>query len=110
MNGDILGRDLVNVDNIHVEGSVSGRVVKIGPNSKIEGKILYVDDLILADDVVLKEQPGKVTPKELGRGSQSREPIQVKNPSDSVVAHFCPKCGQEVGLGRKFCAACGSQL
>ena len=24
--------------------------------------------------------------------------------------HYCPKCGQEVGVGRKFCPACGSQL
>jgi len=95
-----------------VDGNVRGRVVKIGHNSKIEGTIEFVDDLQLADDVVLENQPVKVSAAALGVPLQptSQTEISTKTPPKTAIPKFCPKCGQEVDEGLKFCPACGAGL
>ena len=118
IEGAILGRESVEIDNIQVDGNVRGRVVKIGHNSKIDGTVQYVDDLILANDVELKVQPERISQQELGAVNQShttirqKVPIKEKAPSAEgpIKLKFCPKCGQDVGELKKFCAACGSKL
>ncbi|MHA1112041.1 MAG: polymer-forming cytoskeletal protein [Promethearchaeota archaeon] len=45
--GDIVGRDIVELKDVRVKGNVQGRVVKIGKNCKIDGKVYYVDDLVV---------------------------------------------------------------
>jgi cytoskeletal protein CcmA (bactofilin family) len=112
VDGDVVGSELVDIDNIHVDGKVRGRVVKIGRNSKIEGTVEYVDDLQIAEDAVLEEQPVKISAEALGVQLQAppKTVIVSKTPEKTVIPRFCPKCGQEVGEGRNFCAACGSHL
>lgn len=118
IEGAILGRELVDVDNIQVDGNIRGKVVKIGQNSRIDGTVQYVDDLILANDVELRVQPVRISLQDLGRANSShitiREKIQIKEkvPSaeEPIKLKFCPKCGQDVGESKKYCAACGSRL
>jgi len=112
VEGDVLGKGEVLVDNIHVYGNLRGRVVKIGFNSRIDGYVYYVDDLIIDNDVVLKNQPIKVSAHDLGISSQPHIPIREKVPTagEPLKLKFCPKCGQDVGESKKFCAACGSKL
>ncbi len=112
--GDIIGMDEVNIDNIHVEGNVRGRVVKIGNNSKIDGKVEYIDDLILSADVVLSSQPVQISPQNLS--IRAKTPLESTIPkkkmpiSNGIIPSFCPNCGQEVGKEKKFCPACGSKI
>ena len=112
VDGDISGQELVDIENIHVDGNVRGRVVKIGRNSKIEGIVEYVDDLQLADDVVMENQPVKINAAALGAPLQGppKTTIVSKTPDAPVLPSFCPKCGQEVDNGLKFCPACGAGL
>ncbi len=113
VDGEIVGQELVDIENIHVDGNVRGRVVKIGRNSKIEGTIEYVDDLQVAEDADLENQPVKISAADLGEPLQpppSDDEITTKTPPKTAIPKFCPKCGQEVAPGLKFCAACGSEL
>ncbi|MBN2154686.1 MAG: zinc-ribbon domain-containing protein [Candidatus Lokiarchaeota archaeon] len=116
VEGNILGRELVDIENIHVGGHVRGRVVKIGKNSKIDGKIQYVDEIFIAEDVKLEKRPIRITSLDLGVPDRSHDARHDRfdNTSESVsqplTPKFCPKCGQEVGEGKKFCPACGSSL
>ena len=63
--GDIVGRDIVELKDVHVKGIVQGRVVNIGENCKIDGKVYYVDDLLLTDNTKFKENPIKISLDEL---------------------------------------------
>ncbi|MBN2157623.1 MAG: polymer-forming cytoskeletal protein [Candidatus Lokiarchaeota archaeon] len=108
VDGDILGKELVEIENIEVDGDVRGKIVKIGPNSKISGNIEFVEDLIIAEDAELENQPMKVSPHSIGVPTNSSK--EYKDESPNAVPKFCPKCGQEVGKGLKFCPACGSEL
>jgi predicted acyltransferase (DUF342 family) len=112
IEGSIVGNELVDIENILVEGGVKGRIVKIGANSKIEGPVEYVEDLILADNVDLKSKPVQVSAHTLTTLPQhsEREGISRYPTKKTPITMFCAKCGQEVGVGRKFCAACGSEL
>lgn len=71
VDGYIHGSELVDIDNIHVDGDVRGRVVKIGHNSKIVGVIEFVDDLVLANDVEVENPPVKVAPESIEIPAQS---------------------------------------
>ncbi|TFG18854.1 MAG: zinc-ribbon domain-containing protein [Promethearchaeota archaeon] len=112
VDGDIIGQESVEIENIHVDGNVRGRVVIIGRNSKIEGTIEYVDDLQVAEDAVLENQPVKVSAETLGVPLQAPPKTEIKFKTPEALAHpsFCPKCGQEVDKGLKFCPACGASL
>jgi cytoskeletal protein CcmA (bactofilin family) len=112
VDGEIIGQELVDIENIHVDGNVRGRVVKIGRNSKIEGTVEYVDDLQVAEDAELENQPVKVSAEALGvpLHSPPKTEIKLKTPQGPAIPSFCPKCGQEVEKGLKFCPACGAAL
>lgn len=112
IDGEVVGQELVDIENIQVDGNVRGRVVKIGRNSRIEGTVEYVDDLQIAEDAVLENQPVKISLAHLGEPLQSSvdEEITTKTPPKTVMPKFCSKCGQEVDEGLKFCPACGARL
>ena len=112
VDGDVIGKELVEIENIEIDGDVRGRVVKIGPNSKIDGNVEFIDDIVLAEDVELSEQPRKISPQSLGVPSQppSSQKDVSQHSSKPIMPQFCPKCGQEVGHGLKFCPACGAEL
>ncbi len=112
IDGNILGIELVEIENIQVDGDVRGRVVKIGRNSKIDGTVYYVDDLQVSEDVELENESVRISEADLGApfpSTQSSEipKVTVKTPAKPK---FCPKCGQEIEEGLKFCPACGAGL
>jgi hypothetical protein len=76
------------------------------------GNVYYVNDFIVDNDVVLRNQPIKVIANELGVSKHSPIVITDKTPQETepLKLKFCPKCGQDVGENKKFCAACGSRL
>ncbi len=111
VEGNITGSGEVSVDNIHVDGNVRGKVVRIGHNSRIEGKVQYTDNIFIEHDVFLREQPERISLEGRPIPVPHRTPVQ-KFPSISSngVPAFCSNCGEEVGKGKKFCPACGSNL
>jgi hypothetical protein len=78
----------------------------------VDGTVYYVNDIIVDKDVVLRNQPVKVIANELGISNYSPNIITEKTPQETepLKLKFCPKCGQDVGENKKFCAACGSRL
>lgn len=48
VEGDVIAKE-ISVDNMDVGGDVRGDIVRIGPNTQIEGKIYYQSDIELPD-------------------------------------------------------------
>ncbi len=63
--GSIIAQNEVDVQDVHVHKSIKGRNVKLGPNTQVEGRVYYVEDLFLSDSVKLTKEPKKISQEEL---------------------------------------------
>lgn len=111
IDGSIRGSELVDIENIHVDGNVSGRVVKIGHNSIIKGTIKYIDDISVAPKVKLTNEPMKIqlNSLEVQEESPNRKQGMTSPLSGQSRLSFCPRCGEKIGKTVKICPTCGSE-
>ncbi len=65
VSGSIFAHNVIEVEDVHVENNVKGKLVKLGPNVTVAGTVYYVDDLLLTDDVKLDNKPVKISIEEL---------------------------------------------
>lgn len=63
--GSIIAQNEVDVQDVKVFKNIKGRVVKLGPNTLVEGRVFYVEDLFMADSVKLMKDPKKVSQEEI---------------------------------------------
>ncbi|MHA1199204.1 MAG: hypothetical protein ACTSQF_07630 [Candidatus Heimdallarchaeaceae archaeon] len=63
--GSIIVQKDVDIQDVHVHKNIKGRTVKLGPNTQVEGKVYYVEDLFMSDSVKLLKEPVKITQEEL---------------------------------------------
>ena len=63
--GNIIAQNEVDVQDVHVYKNIKGRIVKLGPNTQIDGTVYYVEDLFLSDSVKLVKEPKKISQDEL---------------------------------------------
>ena len=63
--GSIVAQNEVDVQDISVEKDIKGRIVKLGPNTSIYGKVYYVEDLFLSEGVNLEKEPIKIGEEDL---------------------------------------------
>ncbi|MFX0101824.1 MAG: hypothetical protein ACFFCS_19825 [Candidatus Hodarchaeota archaeon] len=60
IEGNIIARNGIEIEDTEVKGDIHGRYIKIGPNVKIDGKVLYSDKLDIANNPKLEHKPEKV--------------------------------------------------
>ena len=67
VEGNIFAQNEVEIEDIYVERDVKGKVVKLGPNTKIHGTVYYVEDLLMSDtdDVKLENEPVQIAEEAL---------------------------------------------
>ena len=65
VEGSIVAHNEIDIQDVYVEGDVKGRIVRLGPNTKIEGTVFYVDDLLFSEKVSMERKPQKITVEEL---------------------------------------------
>lgn len=65
VEGSILAHNEVDIQDIHVEGDVKGRIVRLGPNTKIEGSVFYIEDLLFSKKVTIEGNTIKIPESEL---------------------------------------------
>ncbi len=63
--GSIIAHKDVDIQDVNVRKNVKARTVKLGPNTLVEGKVFYVEDLFLSDSVKLQHEPEKITQDQL---------------------------------------------
>jgi cytoskeletal protein CcmA (bactofilin family) len=63
--GSIVAQNEIDVQDIVVEKNIKGRIVKLGPNTSVQGKIFYVEDLFLSEGVSLEKEPVKIGEEDL---------------------------------------------
>ncbi|MCE7741654.1 MAG: hypothetical protein GOP50_04285 [Candidatus Heimdallarchaeota archaeon] len=65
VEGNIIAQKDVDVQDVHVRKNIKGRTVKLGPNTQVEGKVYYVEDLFLSKSVKLLKEPVKIKQEDL---------------------------------------------
>ena len=63
--GSIVAQNEIDIQDITVERNIKGRVVKLGPNTSVNGKVYYVEDLFLSEGVSLEKEPIKIGEEDL---------------------------------------------
>ncbi|MHA1707845.1 MAG: hypothetical protein ACTSX6_02050 [Candidatus Heimdallarchaeaceae archaeon] len=63
--GNVYLKNEVDIQDTHVHKDIKGRIVKLGPNTKVSGKVYFVEELLVSDKVKLENEPVKITIKEL---------------------------------------------
>jgi len=63
--GSILSRNNITLINTLVEADVKGRIVNIGPGTKILGTVYYADTIEIDDNAILKNEPIQIKEEDL---------------------------------------------
>ncbi|MHA1305055.1 MAG: hypothetical protein ACTSPI_15265 [Candidatus Heimdallarchaeaceae archaeon] len=63
--GSIFAQNEVEIEDVYVNQDVKARLVKLGPNTTINGTVYYVDDLLLTNGAELRNEPVKISEKDL---------------------------------------------
>ncbi|MHA2000627.1 MAG: hypothetical protein ACTSVU_00880 [Promethearchaeota archaeon] len=104
VHGSLKSDGYVELYNVHINGNVYGKNVKIGKNVVVDGTVYYSDELILEDDPILQNPANKHSIEPISTLDDKFEfevPAKVKTP------RFCPKCGGKTEENAPFCAFCG---
>jgi cytoskeletal protein CcmA (bactofilin family) len=112
IEGNMSAETVIDIQNIDIEGNVSGNFIKLGPKTKIEGNVSYVENYIADPDVVIEGKTIQKNSTSESIPTKKMNSDENKKESDKIPK-YCPYCGGEIGeLGelRNYCALCGSKL